>query len=192
MASARAVAQPHRRPTRRSTGPARGSTRRASPPRGCTSSPTGPASRTSSTRSARGPVGLHLRRRPLARGAPRARADRHPVGRRLPRGPAAAHRLVRRAPAATGVSRRLDTRSGLVGGPQPPLRRRRCWPAGSSRRRSCRPPRPPAVPCELAKTSSTLTWAARSTATRRATLAARRSRVLVVSVHVTYSEPCSR
>ena len=46
MASARAVARPHQSPTPRSTGPARGSTRRASRRAGCTSTRTGPASRT--------------------------------------------------------------------------------------------------------------------------------------------------
>ena len=52
MASARAVANRTSDRHRRSTGPARGSTRRASPRAGCTSTPTVPGSRTSSTRSA--------------------------------------------------------------------------------------------------------------------------------------------
>ena len=44
--------QPYVERQRSSTGPARRSTRRASPPRGCSSTPTARASRTSSTRSA--------------------------------------------------------------------------------------------------------------------------------------------
>ena len=40
------------------------------------------------------PLGLHVRRRRDARGAPRARGRRRPVGGRLPRGPPARHELV--------------------------------------------------------------------------------------------------
>ena len=65
MASARAV-RTAPRPTRRSTGPARGSTRRASPRAGCTSTRPDRVSRTSSTRSApasgrRAPTPVHGR-----------------------------------------------------------------------------------------------------------------------------------
>ena len=72
----------------------KGSTRRASRHRGCTSTPTARASRTSSTRSGRGPVRLHLRRCALDRGVARPRRCRHPVRRRLRGRPTAPGQLV--------------------------------------------------------------------------------------------------
>ena len=77
MASARAVAEPHLGATTPSSGPARGSTRRGSPPRGCSwtrpSRGGGPRRRDLLGRA----LGLHLRRAPTTW---RAFAERAVVG----------------------------------------------------------------------------------------------------------------
>ena len=94
--------EPHRRPTRRSTGPARGCFEEGISSSRMYLDPDRPGVEDLIDEiCCRGAVGLHLRRGAVARGAPRARLRRHPVRRRLQRGPPAPHRLVAAAPAGS-------------------------------------------------------------------------------------------
>ena len=150
MASSRAVRQPDGTATRHTSGPARPCSRRASARRGCTSTPSVRASRTSSTRSSPGcaaactyagartleefyagaAVGMQSRR-----GMPRGGPFR-PPGDRLGQDGAVSTELRRRlgAVALPGAAARAPRTSTGPAGPRPGCRRRRGPRHASSRR----------------------------------------------------------